>query len=269
MITDKNRKKGIPMKKNLLTTGLGLMFIAAAVAMNGCVFNVDRITTEKSGQISSAGCTAASIDMGGYSGNITVHGTAIPIIKATATVSELATKGSAGGPAADQLTVSVVNDSGTGTMKFSFAENQNLWELLRLESLALTCDSTLDVSAKTTSGNITLAGINGFITLKATSGNVTADAVSGCNVTVESGNIEVTLYPNTAFAQAVCKTTSGNIKVRVPTGFKANLALSTKSGDITCPGGNNSRLNGGNAAAVITCTATSGNIRISEYTPGQ
>lgn len=257
------------MKKNLLTTGLGLMFTVVAVTISGCVFNVDRITTEKSGEIPSAGCSAASIDMSRYSGNITLNGTADSIIKVTATVSELATKGSAGGPAADQLTVSVANDSGVGTVGFSFAENQNLWELLRLESIAVACHNILDVSAKTTSGNITLAGIYGFITLGTTSGNVTADVVSGCKITVESGNIEVTLNPDADFTQATITVTSGNIKVKVPSDLKANLELSTKSGKVDCPDNDKTRLNGGNAAVVIKCTSTSGNIKIIEYAVGQ
>jgi hypothetical protein len=265
VIIDKNRKKGIPMKKNLLTTGLGLMFTIAIVIISGCVFNIDRITTEKSGEILSAGCSAASIDISRYSGNVSINGASDSIIKATVTVTELATNGSAGGPAADKLTVSVVNDSGVGTVGFSVAENQDLWELLRLENVAVACYNMLDLSAKTSSGNITLDGIYGFITLETTSGNVTANVVSGCKITVESGNIEVTLNPDADFAQATLKATSGNIKVRVPSAFKANLELSAKSGNVDCPDNDKTHLNGGNAAVVIKCTTTSGNIKIVEY----
>jgi DUF4097 and DUF4098 domain-containing protein YvlB len=253
------------MKKNLLTTGLRLTAIAAAVALGGCAFNVDRVTTEKSGQINSAGLSAASIDISGYSGNISVNGTLDTIIKATATVSELATKGTTGGPAADKLTVSVTNDSGVGTVGFSYAENQDLWELLRLESVALDCNNMLGVSAKTSSGNITLAGIYGPVTLKTTSGNITADVVSGCDISVESGNIEVTLNPDADLKLATLTTTSGNIKVKVPSDLKANLELSTKSGNIDCPDNDKARLNGGSASVVIKCTTSSGNIKIVEY----
>jgi hypothetical protein len=253
------------MKKNLLSTGLGLMAVAAAMTLGGCVFNVERITTEKTGQIKSDGLSAASIDISNYSSNITVNGTWDSIVRATATVSELATNGSTGGPAADKLTVSVVNDSGTGTVGFSYAENQNLWELLRLESVALDCNNMLDLSAKTGSGNITLTGVYGFITLKTTSGNITAEVVSGCDISVESGNIEVTLYPIGSFSLATLATTSGNIKVKVPSAFKANLELSTNSGNIESPDNDKTRLNGGNASVVIKCTTKSGNIKIVEY----
>ena len=123
----------------------------------------------------------------------------------------------------------------------------------------------LDLSAKTGSGNITLAGVYGYITLKTASGNVTADVVSGCDITVESGNIDVTLYLDADFKLATLTTTSGNIKVHVPSTLTANLELSTKSGNIDCPDNDKARLNGGNAAVVIKCTTKSGNIKIVEY----
>lgn len=252
------------MKKNLLTIAAGAMFILAVLATSGCVFNVDRITTQKSGEISSVGCTTASIDLSGYSGNVTVNGISDTLIKATVTVSELATKGSTGKPAADQLTVSVARADSVGSVSFSFTEHQNLWELLRLEDVTLACFHTLDVSAITASGNITVAGVDGFVTLETTSGNVTADVARGCNITVESGNIDVTLAPDSAFANAALETSSGNITVIVPDNLKANMDLSTKSGTINCPGSDKTRLNGGSPAVVITCTTTSGNIKIKE-----
>jgi DUF4097 and DUF4098 domain-containing protein YvlB len=89
--------------------------------------------------------------------------------------------------------------------------------------------------------------------------------VSGCKITVESGNIEVTLNPDADFKQATLKATSGNIKVKVPSDFKANLELSAKSGNVDCPDNDKTHLNGGNAAVVIKCTTTSGNIKIVEY----
>ncbi|HUI92618.1 MAG TPA: DUF4097 family beta strand repeat-containing protein [Chitinivibrionales bacterium] len=253
------------MQKYFLSTILRIGTAAAIAAVAGCVFNVERITTEKSGQIPSAGCTSASVDMSGNSGNITVSGVQDSIIKATVTVSELSTTGSASAPAADKLEVSIDTVSGTGTVAFAFTDNQSLWELLRLESIALSCNDMLGVSAKTTSGNITLTGINGFATLKTTSGNITADVVSGCDINVESGNIDVTLKPETGFAGASLKTTSGNVRVKVPGTFKADLELSTTSGSISAPGGDKTKLNGGDSTAVITCKTTSGNIRIETY----
>ena len=242
-------------------------FLACALALNGCVFNVERITTQKTGEISSAGCTAASVDMGGKAGNITINGIQDPIIRATATVSEFMTRGSAAGPASDKFTVSVTNDSGVGTVGFSIADDQNLWEQLRLEDVSLACLWILGVSAKTTSGNITLYGIYGPISLETTSGNVTADAESNCTITVVSGNIDVTLFPS-HFSRATFATTSGNITVSLPPAFKANLSLSTTSGKIDVPGNDKTRLNGGDSTVVITCTTKSGNITIDGNWPG-
>jgi DUF4097 and DUF4098 domain-containing protein YvlB len=252
------------MKKNLFTSSLWLTLLASALALNGCVFNVDRITKQISGEISSAGCTTASVDMGDKAGNITINGINDSLIKATVTVSELSTTGSGSGSAADKLTVTVTNDSGVGTMGYSFADNQDQWELLRLEDVSLACFYPLGVSAKTGSGNITALGVAGPITLETTSGNVTADASSNCAVTVQSGNIDVLIDPGTDFTRATLATTSGNIKLKVPVSLKANLSLSTMSGNIDVLGGDKTRLNGGDSTVVITCTTKSGNITIEE-----
>jgi hypothetical protein len=217
------------------------LFIAAAVLFSGCVFNVDRISRQKSGEVSSAGLSGASFDMRGYACNISVNGTGDSLVKATATLSEMTT-GSQSESAADKVTVSIATTGGIGSVSFSNEDNSTLWELLRLENISATCNSALDVSAKASSGNIDLTGINGAVSLEATSGNITATVVSGCDISV----------------------TSGNIKVYVPGGFAADLDLKTTSGNIHTPGDDHSHLNGGDSTVVIKCTATSGNIKIEE-----
>jgi DUF4097 and DUF4098 domain-containing protein YvlB len=238
--------------------------LAGAIMLSGCVFNVDRISQQKTGQISSIGLTGASIDLSGYSDNIAVSGTSDSIVKVTSTVSEMAISGSSES-ALDDLSIFIAKNGTTGTVAYSYPAGSDKWELIRTEGMTLICCESLDVSAKTTSGNITLTGVKGGLSLKTTSGNVTADVVSGCDISVTSGNIEVTLKPDSSFISATLNTTSGNIKVFVPAGFQADLDLKTKSGDIHTPEEDHSHLNGGNAAIVISCTATSGNIRIEEY----
>jgi DUF4097 and DUF4098 domain-containing protein YvlB len=250
------------MKKNIPSRVLCLA-VLAALAAGGCVFNATRITTQRSGQATSDGLNLVSLDTRDHSGNITVNGTTDPIVKATVTVSEIAIQGS-GETAADQLTVSITPAGGVGTVGFSVADKNDAWEVLRLEDVTLVSDQALDVWSKTTSGNINLTGINGFVDLETTSGNVTADVVRGCYIAVTSGNIDVSLKPDSTFASATLKTTSGNIKITVPKGFKANLDLSATSGNITAPGGNKTSLNGGNPSAVISCSATSGNVTVQE-----
>jgi DUF4097 and DUF4098 domain-containing protein YvlB len=254
------------MKKTLIPGDLYALCVAGAVLLGGCVFNVERVTQQKSGQVSSEGLAKASIDMRGYSGNITVSGTLDSIIKATVTVSEMAIEGETGS-AIDALSVSVAKDGTTGSVAFSYPAESDKWELLRIEDMTVACSNGLDVSAKTTSGNVNLTGIRGNVSLETTSGNITADVVSGCDISVTSGNVDVTLRPDSGFGNVTIKTTSGNIKVYVPQGFKADLELKVTSGNIHTPGDDHSHLNGGNAAAVISCTATSGNIRIEERQP--
>jgi DUF4097 and DUF4098 domain-containing protein YvlB len=251
------------MKTNQIPKALCALAITAAVILGGCVFNVDRISQQKSGQATSAGLTQASIDMSGYTGNITVSGTSDSIVKATTTISEMAIEGESNS-AIDELSVSVARRGTTANVTFSYPADNDKWELLRIESMTIACFQDLGVSAKTTSGNINLSGVKGDLTLETTSGNITADVVSGCDISVTSGNIEVTLKPDSSLADATMKTTSGNIKVFVPKGFAANLELKTTSGNIHTPNDDHSRLNGGNAGVVISCTATSGNIRIEE-----
>jgi DUF4097 and DUF4098 domain-containing protein YvlB len=243
---------------------MSLLFLAFLAVLSSCVFNVDRVTVQKSGQLSSNGLVRASVDMKNYSGNITVTGTLDSLVKATVTVDEMVTTGSSES-AADNVSVSIAGSDSTASVNFSSSGDGDEWERLRIESMAFTCTSSLDVSAKTTSGNISESGVLGQLDLEATSGNVTADVVSGCDISVTSGNIEITLKPDSSFASATLKTTSGNIKVRVPAGFAADLDLKTTSGNINTPKHDNGKLNGGNSAAIISCTATSGNIKIEEY----
>jgi hypothetical protein len=251
------------MKTKRIIKSLYPLFIAAAVLFSGCVFNVDRITRQKSGEVSSAGLSGASFDMRGYACNISVNGTGDSLVKATATLSEMTT-GSQSESAADKVTVSIATTGGIGSVSFSNEDNSTLWELLRLENISATCNSALDISAKASSGNIDLTGINGAVSLEATSGNITATVVSGCDISVTSGNINLTLKPDSSFINATLKTTSGNIKVYVPGGFAADLDLKTTSGNIHTPGDDHSHLNGGDSTVVIKCTATSGNIKIEE-----
>jgi len=251
------------MKTKQIQRALYALAIAATVMLGGCVFNVNRISQEKIGQAASTGLTKALIDMSGYTGNITVSGTSDSIVKATTTISEMAIEGESNS-AIDELSGSVATSGTTGTVAFSYPPGSDKWELLRIEGMTVACYENLAVSARTTSGNINLSGIRGVLTLETTSGNITADVVSGCDISVTSGNVDVSLQPDSSFTNATLKTTSGTIRVLVPTGLTANLELKTTSGNIHTPGNDHSRLNGGNDSVIIRCTATSGNIKIEE-----
>jgi DUF4097 and DUF4098 domain-containing protein YvlB len=251
------------MKKNLFATTLWLTLLAGALALNGCVFNVDRITKQKSVQVSSAGLRGAILDMTDYSCNLAISGTTDSVVKATLTVSDLATHGQASSPA-DELTVSVTAADSVGSVALSYAGTNDNWELLRVEDIALSCNRSLDVTAKAVSGNIAANGVEGFLTLRTTSGNVNAEVAGGCIITVESGNIDVSLKPGSGFSSAAMTTKSGNIKITVPSGFKANLDLASTSGNVKAPGNNKTQLNGGNPAVIIKCKTTSGNITVVE-----
>jgi hypothetical protein len=251
------------MKRTPVTITLCMAVIAAMMALNGCVFNANRITVQKSGEVPSTGLTSVVADLSGYSGNVTVTGTTENRVKATVAVSDIAPN-STGESNLDQMTVGVTTLDSVGTVAISFADNMDQWELIRVEEMSLSCDHTLDVTAKAVSGNIEASGIEGFLNLKTTSGNVNAEATGNCSLSVISGNIELTLDPDSAFTSASCKTTSGNIKVTVPENFKADMDLSTTSGNINTPGGSTTLLNGGNSAVHITCATTSGNITIAE-----
>jgi DUF4097 and DUF4098 domain-containing protein YvlB len=251
------------MKTKRISKAPYALVIATMISLSGCVFNVDRTTQQKSGQAGSSGLTKASIDLSDHSGDITVSGTSDSIVKATATVSEMSLHGETGS-AMDELSVSVASSDSTGSVSFSYPVGSDKWELLRIEGLSVACYNGLDVWAKTTSGNINLSGINGFVTLETKSGNITADVVKGCDISVTSGNVDATLNPDSGLFNATIETTSGNIKVSVPKGFKADLDLKTTSGNIKTPNDNHSHLNGGDSTAVIKCTVKSGNIKIEE-----
>jgi hypothetical protein len=251
------------MEKRLFLKRLLPVAALIATAATGCVFNATRVTTEKSAQASSEGLVVASLDIQNHSGNITVTGTDDSVVAATATVSEIAIQGSSE-LAADQFMVTITPANLVATVGFSIAGGNDAWELLKMEDVTLTSNRALDIFAATSSGNINCTGTNGFVELETTSGNITADVVHGCYCAVTSGDIDVTLMPDSTFGSATLQTTSGNIKITVPAGFKATLSLSTKSGTIRTPHNDTSNLNGGNSAAVITCSVTSGNITIAE-----
>jgi DUF4097 and DUF4098 domain-containing protein YvlB len=252
------------MKRFPSTNLPGMVLLTGILLMNGCVFNANRISVQKTGEVPSTGLNGIVADLSDYSGNVTVTGTAEKRVKATVAVSDIATTAT-GESNLDQMTVDVTTHDSVGTVGISFAGTMDQWELIRVEDISVSCDKALDVTAKAVSGNIEASGIEGFMDLETVSGNVNAEAVSNCSLTVTSGNIELTLDPDTAiFTRAVCKTTSGNITVTVPDNFRADLDLTVTSGNINTPGSSKTRLNGGNPAVHIICTTTSGNITISE-----
>jgi DUF4097 and DUF4098 domain-containing protein YvlB len=242
---------------------VGIFAIGCAIALNGCVFNVDRISKQKTGEESSIGLVKAAIDMSGYSGDITANGTTDSLVKATVSVSEMV-KTDSDKSAIDELSVSITNSDSIGRIGFSFSDNKDLWEQLRLESVALSCNNSLGITAKTISGNINVTGMNGYIDLETTSGNVSADVVDGCKIKVISGDVNVSLKPDSSFHLASIETTSGDITVHVVNGLKANLELKTTSGSIHTPSDNKSLLNGGDSLVIINCKAMSGDIKIEE-----
>jgi DUF4097 and DUF4098 domain-containing protein YvlB len=253
------------MKKNLMKNGILLIAVIGAVIINGCVLNATRVSRQKSGQISSVGLKEAAADLSDFSGDISVTGTTDNKVKATVTLSEISSS-SKDQSAIDRMSVGISTKDSIGTVTCSFADNIDRWELLRLEDITLTCDRNLAVNAKAVSGNIDVNGVNGFLTLETTSGNVNAGVTGGCNINVISGNIELSLAPDSTLTRVTAITTSGNVKVIVPVGFKADLDLETTSGDINAPGGNNTRLNGGNSQVIIKCATTSGNVSVEEQT---
>jgi DUF4097 and DUF4098 domain-containing protein YvlB len=235
-----------------------ISFCLALVA--GCSLNVNRISTQKSGSIESAGISVAKVNLDDMSGNITVTGTSEARIKATITVSELQTS-SSNESAAENLSVRIDTANGAATMGYSFSGNGDSWELLRLEDIGLSCDKSLNLDVKSTNGNITVSDMNALCTLSNVNGNITATLVRGGALDATNGNLDVTLHPDSLFAKASFKTTNGNIKIKVASGFKANLDLSTTNGTVKVPDNKKESLNGG-GTAVLECSTTNGNITI-------
>lgn len=243
-------------KKQVLGFTLSILLALCA----GCSMNVNRISTQKSGSVESAGLSVAKVDLGDMSGSITVTGTSDARIKATITVSELQTASSTES-AAENLSVRMDTAGGVASMAYSFTGNGDAWELLRLEEIGLSCDKSLDLNVKSTNGNITVSDMNGLCTLSNVNGNITATLVRGGTLDATNGNLTVTLKPDSLFAKASFKTTNGNVKLMVPSGFKANLDLSTKNGTIKVPDDKKETLNSG-GTAVLECSTTNGNITI-------
>lgn len=249
------------MNKNYIRMIAAALTIAV-IASTGCVFNANRITTQKSGEISSTNLRIAAIVIDDVPGDITINSGTSSSIRATVTVSEITLVDKADN-AADGLSVGIDTLNRKGNVAFSYPSTDSRWEQLRVESIVLDVDSTLNVEAHNTNGSITATGIHDSMSFETTNGSISADVQKKFTGKTVNGRINLTVTADSLRGNINAETTNGSISISVPRGAKARLNLETTNGDRKCPAGNNSSLNSG-GAYTIYCRTTNGNITIVE-----
>jgi DUF4097 and DUF4098 domain-containing protein YvlB len=92
---------------------------------------------------------------------------------------------------------------------------------------------TGDLRAKSISGNVTVRGVTGAINASSTSGNVHVGEING---TVSgksiSGNVEVEILQLSGAGNMDFSSTSGNVRVKLPSNLDADVRMSTMSGGL-------------------------------------
>jgi DUF4097 and DUF4098 domain-containing protein YvlB len=244
------------MNKNLVIA------LAVVAGIAGCAFNLQEVSLQKTAAISSSGVHTVDLSSETYTGDITVNGLAGDSIEAKILLQQLVTSNSEG--TLDLATFSIDTADSVASVSLSYGKSD--WETIQAADFSLAPDKRLALTIENRSGNVTVAEMSGYITVGNVSGNITVETLQGATVSDTSGNIEATVSADTAlFTGFSLRTVSGNIRVRVPSGFKADLSLNSKSGNKTAPGNNTSHLNGGNPARMISCSTTSGNITVEEF----
>ena len=89
------------------------------------------------------------------------------------------------------------------------------------------------VRARTASGNVSVRQARGSIDATSASGNVEVQGVSGAvNARTASGDVDVELLAQSPADEMKFATASGNVTVRAPANFDAEVEMSTASGSL-------------------------------------
>jgi DUF4097 and DUF4098 domain-containing protein YvlB len=176
-----------------------------------------------------------------------------------------------------------------GEISFSYPGDN--WACIEIGTISMDIDKTVDLDFESESGNIKAMDMESFLDLKTVSGNCNIETNEGCKVKTTSGNVNLSvsydslidttdLYVKTvsgdvdlflpndtlAYITTICtitvKTTSGDILIKVPEGFTANLNFSTTSGNKKI---SSSFTNNSASQNTIKCTTTSGDLKINTY----
>lgn len=91
------------------------------------------------------------------------------------------------------------------------------------------------VNARTTNGNITVAGTGAAVQARTTNGNITvSDVASRLEVRTTNGSVRAGVARNAPNLQGVqIRTTNGSVQLALPDGASGQLELSTTNGGIT------------------------------------
>lgn len=91
---------------------------------------------------------------------------------------------------------------------------------------------SLNVTIKTTNGEVDVAGIGGVLTVKAVNGRISATSLgNGADVSAVNGRLSLE-FEKVGEAGVRCKTTNGEIVITIPTASKATIAARVVNGDI-------------------------------------
>jgi DUF4097 and DUF4098 domain-containing protein YvlB len=90
-----------------------------------------------------------------------------------------------------------------------------------------------DLRARSTSGNVTVRGVSGAVNASSTSGNVHVGEINGTvSGKSTSGNVEVEIVQLSGAGDMDFASTSGNVRVKLPSNLDAEVRMSTTSGGL-------------------------------------
>jgi DUF4097 and DUF4098 domain-containing protein YvlB len=90
-----------------------------------------------------------------------------------------------------------------------------------------------DLRAKSISGNVTVRGVAGAVNASSTSGNVHVGDINGTvSGKSTSGNVEVEILQLSGAGDMDFASTSGNVRVKLPSSLDADVRMSTTSGGL-------------------------------------
>lgn len=260
--------------------------IASVLFFSGCALNFEDQSQTVTEVISSDSVKSFSLVSDGvFSSDISVYGQAeSDSIRATVQVNQLVLDNESIVPV--KLTF---KNSGVNGKTVDYESSSENWEGISIEKLRADIDDSLELSIKSTSGDISVYSMKGpvvanvtsgdtkinsegYCKVESTSGDVKVSTIDGASIKVTSGDVHVRLEEIVERFQGVyVKSTSGDTEVYIPRGLEAWLDLEVTSGDISIPGKKYENdyyggLNGGTtSSSMIKIKATSGDIAIIEF----